>query len=154
MYNGYNSLRDVIQREIESQKSVLNKFPESISRPITQSCSKYLAQFTSFQLPFKSDVASGPTTTSSASSSSSAATSSASTAASSAAQSSTTGSTAKSQQLGTIQEGGGLSGAASNDLNSSVQSQGLYIKKILTFKYNKIQNFSTCKKFIFNYIIV
>lgn len=129
MYNGYNSLRDVIQREIESQKSVLNKFPESISRPITQSCSKYLAQFTSFQLPFKSDVASGSTTNSSASSSSSAATSSASTAASSAAQSSTAGSTAKSQQLGTIQEGGGLSGAASNDLNSSVQSQGLYIKK-------------------------
>lgn len=123
MYNGYNSLRDVIQREIESQKSVLNKFPESISRPITQSCSKYLAQFTSFQLPFKSDVGSGPTTTTSASSSSSA-TSSAAPTASSGAQSSTAGSTAKSQQLGTIQEGGGLSGAASNDLNSSVQSQG------------------------------
>jgi hypothetical protein len=56
MYSGYNSLKETIQRDIESQKSVLNKFPESISRPITQSCSKYLAQFTSYQLPFKSDT--------------------------------------------------------------------------------------------------
>jgi hypothetical protein len=55
MYNSYNSLRESIQREIENQKSVLNKFPDSISRQITQSCSRYLAQFTSYQLPFKSD---------------------------------------------------------------------------------------------------
>ena len=55
MYSNYNSLRENIQKEIESQKSVLNKFPEHISRPITQSCSKYLAQFTSCQLPLKSD---------------------------------------------------------------------------------------------------
>jgi len=55
MYNNYNSLRDIIQKDIENQKSVLNKFPEHISRPITQSCSKYLAQFTSYQLPFKAD---------------------------------------------------------------------------------------------------
>lgn len=55
MYTSYNSLRDVIQKDIENQKSVLNKFPEQISRPIAQSCSKHLAQFTSFQLPFKSD---------------------------------------------------------------------------------------------------
>lgn len=56
MYHGYNSLKETIQKEIENQKSVLNKFPDSISRPITQSCSKYLAQFTSFQLLFKSDA--------------------------------------------------------------------------------------------------
>ena len=55
MYHSYNSLREPIQREIESQKSVLNKFPDNISRPITQTVSKYLAQFTSFQLPFKSE---------------------------------------------------------------------------------------------------
>jgi len=55
MYNNYNSLRDIIQKDIEHQKSVLNKFPEHIARPITQSCSKYLAQFTSYQLPFKSE---------------------------------------------------------------------------------------------------
>ena len=55
MYTSYNSLRDVIQKDIENQKSVLNKFPEHISRPIAQACSKHLAQFTSFQLPFKSD---------------------------------------------------------------------------------------------------
>ena len=55
MYTNYNSLRDVIQKDIENQKSVLNKFPEHISRPIAQSCSKHLAQFTSFQLLFKSD---------------------------------------------------------------------------------------------------
>lgn len=55
MYNSYNSLRDIIQKDIDNQKSVLNKFPEHIARPITQSCSKYLAQFTSYQLPFKSD---------------------------------------------------------------------------------------------------
>jgi hypothetical protein len=55
MYSNYNSLRENIQKEIENQKSVLNKFPENISRPITQSCSKHLAQFTSYQLPFKYD---------------------------------------------------------------------------------------------------
>jgi hypothetical protein len=55
MYNSYNSLKESIQKEIENQKSVLNKFPDHISRHITQSCSKYLAQFTSYQLPFKSD---------------------------------------------------------------------------------------------------
>lgn len=55
MYKSYNSLREIIQKDIENQKSVLNKFPDHISRPITQSCSKHLAQFTSFQLPFKSD---------------------------------------------------------------------------------------------------
>jgi hypothetical protein len=49
MYNSYNSLRDEIQHQIENQKSVLNKFPENLSRPITQSCSKHLAQFTSFE---------------------------------------------------------------------------------------------------------
>jgi hypothetical protein len=53
MYSNYNSLKESIQREIENQKSVLSKFPENISRPITQSCSKYLSQFTSYQLPFK-----------------------------------------------------------------------------------------------------
>ena len=53
MYANYPSLKEPILREIENQKSVLSKFPENISRPITQSCSKYLAQFTSFQLPFK-----------------------------------------------------------------------------------------------------
>jgi hypothetical protein len=53
MYHNYNSLRESIQKEIENQKSVLNKFPEQISRPITQSVSKYLAQFTSYQLPLK-----------------------------------------------------------------------------------------------------
>ncbi|CAF0795146.1 unnamed protein product [Brachionus calyciflorus] len=53
MFSNYTSLKDQIEKEIENQKSVLNKFPESISRPITQSCSKHLAQFTSFQLPFK-----------------------------------------------------------------------------------------------------
>ena len=62
MYSNYNSLKDSIQREIENQKSVLNKFPEHISRPITQSCSKYLAQFTSYQLPFKPDTASSTST--------------------------------------------------------------------------------------------
>jgi hypothetical protein len=51
MYHNYNSLKDSIYKIIENQKSVLNKFPESISRPITQSCSKHLAQFTSYQLP-------------------------------------------------------------------------------------------------------
>jgi hypothetical protein len=56
MYKSYDSLREIIQKDIESQKSVLNKFPEHISRPIAQSCSKHLAQFTSFQLPFKSDT--------------------------------------------------------------------------------------------------
>jgi len=56
MYKSYDSLKEVIQKDIESQKSVLNKFPEHISRPIAQSCSKHLAQFTSFQLPFKSDT--------------------------------------------------------------------------------------------------
>lgn len=61
MYHGYNSLRESIQKEIESQKSVLNKFPESIGRPITQSCSKYLAQFTSYQLPFKAEATIGGT---------------------------------------------------------------------------------------------
>ena len=55
MYTSYNSLREIIQKDIENQKSVLNKFPEHISRPITQSCSKHLAQFTSSQLHFKSD---------------------------------------------------------------------------------------------------
>lgn len=55
MYHSYNSLRDSIQKEIENQKSVLNKFPENISRPITQSVSKHLSQFTSYQLPFKSE---------------------------------------------------------------------------------------------------
>lgn len=65
MYHGYNSLRESIQKEIEGQKSVLNKFPESIGRPITQSCSKYLAQFTSYQLPFKSDTTSGSSNVSS-----------------------------------------------------------------------------------------
>ena len=55
MYHNYNSLRESIQKEIENQKSVLNKFPENISRPITQSVSKHLAQFTSYQLPFKSE---------------------------------------------------------------------------------------------------
>ena len=53
MFNNYTSLKDQIQKEIENQKSVLNKFPEHISRPIAQSCSKYLSQFTTFQLPFK-----------------------------------------------------------------------------------------------------
>lgn len=57
MYTSYNSLQEIIQKDIENQKSVLNKFPEHISRPITQSCSKYLAQFTSIQLHFKSDKA-------------------------------------------------------------------------------------------------
>jgi hypothetical protein len=55
MYHNYTSLREIIHKEIENQKSVLNKFPEHISRPITQSCSKYLAQFTTHHLPFKSD---------------------------------------------------------------------------------------------------
>ena len=55
MYQNYTSLRETIHKEIDNQKSVLNKFPEHISRPITQSCSKYLAQFTSHQLPFKSE---------------------------------------------------------------------------------------------------
>lgn len=56
MYHNYNSLRESIHKEIENQKSVLNKFPEQISRPITQSVSKYLAQFTSYQLPLKSEA--------------------------------------------------------------------------------------------------
>jgi hypothetical protein len=56
MYSSYSSLKEPIQREIENQKSVLSKFPENISRPITQSCSKYLSQFTSYQLPFKSET--------------------------------------------------------------------------------------------------
>ncbi len=55
MYKSYDSLKEIIHKDIENQKSVLNKFPENISRPIVQSCSKHLAQFTSFQLPFKSD---------------------------------------------------------------------------------------------------
>jgi hypothetical protein len=53
MYNNYNSLKESIQKEIDNQKSVLNKFPENISRPIAQSCSKYLAQFTSYQFIYK-----------------------------------------------------------------------------------------------------
>jgi hypothetical protein len=60
MYHNFNSLRESIQKEIESQKSVLNKFPEHISRPITQSVSRYLAQFTSYQLPLKPDRSSNP----------------------------------------------------------------------------------------------
>ena len=55
MYHSYNSLKDAIQREIESQQSVLSKFPENISRPITQTVSSHLAKFTSYQLPYKSD---------------------------------------------------------------------------------------------------
>ena len=55
MYHSYNSLKDAIQKEIESQQSVLSKFPENISRPITQTVSSHLAKFTSYQLPYKSD---------------------------------------------------------------------------------------------------
>lgn len=51
MYNNYHSLKASIDKSISSQHSVLNKFPESIARPITQSCAKHLAQFTSHQLP-------------------------------------------------------------------------------------------------------
>ena len=70
MYNSYNSLRDNIQKDIENQKSVLNKFPEHISRPITQSCSKYLSQFTSFNYHLKSD-SSNPSSSSNTTSTSS-----------------------------------------------------------------------------------
>lgn len=110
MYHGYNSLRESIQREIESQKSVLNKFPESIGRPITQSCSKHLAQFTSFQLPFKAEPTA--TTTSSIGNVTNV-TSSANTGSSS--SSSTTGGTKTNQQ------------ASDNlsDLNYNNVSQGL-----------------------------
>lgn len=58
MYSNYYSLKPQIDNEVLSQHSVLNKFPEQISRPITQSCAKYLAQFTSLQLPFKSQTTS------------------------------------------------------------------------------------------------
>lgn len=51
MFNNYHSLKASIEKSISSQHSVLNKFPENIARPITQSCAKHLAQFTSHQLP-------------------------------------------------------------------------------------------------------
>jgi len=110
MDHGYNSLRESIQREIGSQKSVLNKFPESIGRPITQSCSRYLAQFTSYQLPFKADVT---TVTTIGNIGASAAT------------------TVKSNFSQVTQAGENVAGA--NDLNSSNPSQGH--KNVYLFDY-------------------
>jgi hypothetical protein len=52
MYSNYQSLRPSIEKEINNQQSVLNKFPDNISRLIVQACAKHLAQFTSSQLPF------------------------------------------------------------------------------------------------------
>ena len=52
MYSNYQSLKSSIEKEISNQQSVLNKFPDSIARSIVQACAKYLAQFTSSQLPF------------------------------------------------------------------------------------------------------
>ena len=52
MYSNYQSLKSSIEKEINSQQSVLNKFPDNIARLIVQACAKHLAQFTSSQLPF------------------------------------------------------------------------------------------------------
>ena len=52
MYSNYPSLKSSIEKETNSQQSVLNKFPDTIARSIVQACAKHLAQFTSSQLPF------------------------------------------------------------------------------------------------------
>jgi hypothetical protein len=65
MYSNYYSLKQLIDKEITGQSSVLNKFPDHIGRPIVQVCAKHLAQYTSSQLPFTMPFKNSPNETTS-----------------------------------------------------------------------------------------
>jgi hypothetical protein len=65
MYSNYYSLKQLIDKEIGGQSSVLNKFPDHIGRPIVQVCAKHLAQYTSSQLPFNMTYKTNPNETTS-----------------------------------------------------------------------------------------